>query len=248
MKLLLDLGNSRLKWATETRGRMSPMTAMDYRQPDFLRDLTRHWQALSPPKPDIVAVASVSAQHWLHELLRLSQQLWPQARQIVPRSAAFGFGVQNAYAQPEKLGIDRWLALIAAHGHYPGDQCVVDCGTAITADVLRADGSHRGGVIAPGLLTMRQALAANTADLPFNPHAYQAALARDTESAIAGGVLWAAVGLIEQVRHQPDADYGLIMTGGDAEVIAGALSIPALVDHALVLKGLSVFCRTEQGL
>lgn len=243
MKLLLDLGNSRLKWATESHGQMSFVTAMNYRQPDFLPNLTLHWQDLQSPK--VIAIASVSSQNMLQELLQLSQKLWPQAKLILPKPAAFAFGVKNAYAQPEKLGVDRWLALMAAHKHYPQHKCVVDCGTAITIDVLQADGLHLGGVITPGLRLMKQALATNTADLELNSHPYQAAFGQDTAAAIANGVLWAAAGVVAQAWRTLDDGYQLIMTGGDAEVIAGVLSIPILLDHELVLKGLSVYCQAE---
>jgi len=243
MKWLLDLGNSRLKWTTESQGQMSAVNAMDYRQPDFLPTLTQRWQALQPPQ--VVAIASVSTQSLLSDLVQLIQRLWPEAKLIIPQSSAFAFGVKNAYVQPEKLGVDRWLALIATHFYYPGYQCVVDCGTAITIDVLQADGSHSGGLISPGLRLMRQSLATNTADLALTNHVCQPAFAQDTDSGIANGALWAAAGLVTQAYHALGDSYQLILTGGDAELIARALSNPVLLDQALVLKGLSVYCQAE---
>ena len=241
MKLLVDLGNTRLKWATETQAQLSSVTAMDYRQPDFLQNLIQLWQTLPPP--EIVAIATVANRQLLQDLLQLCQQLWPQAQYVLPESTDSAFGVSNAYHQPEKLGIDRWLALIAAHHIYPGFTCVVDCGTAITIDVLNVDGLHRGGVIVPGLRLMQQALATNTADLGFNRQAHQIALAQHTDAGIANGVLAAAVGAIETICQQLDGEFQLLMTGGDADVIASALSIPSTIDVELVLKGLSIYCQ-----
>ena len=243
MKLLVDLGNTRLKWATETQSQISSVTAMDYRQPGFLQNINQLWQALPPP--DVVGIAAVGNRLLQQDLLQLSRQLWPQAKQVLPKSTQAAFGVKNAYAQPEKLGIDRWLALIAAHHIYPGFTCVVDCGTAITIDVLTFDGVHRGGVIVPGLRLMQQVLATNTADLEFNQQAHQIALAQHTDAGIANGVLAAAVGSIETICQKLDGEFQLLMTGGDADVIASALSIPSTIDAELVLKGLSVYCQAD---
>ena len=72
------------------------------------------------------------------------------------------FGVSLAYANPSALGVDRVAALIAANEKYSGNTCIIDCGTAVTLDVLDAKGVHQGGVILPGVASMRKALLANT--------------------------------------------------------------------------------------
>lgn len=244
MKVLIDLGNSRLKWAIEMDGQIGPVTQMDYRQTDFLPQLKSLWQAIE--SPSTVAIASVSELGVLSSLLNLRQSLWPRAKTVIPKSTACAYGVSNAYIQAEKLGIDRWLAMIAAHLHYPGDKCVVDCGTAITVDALQANGRHLGGLIGPGLNLMKQALAGNTADLTFNTLQYQTNLAVATQPAIANGVLLAAAGLIEGALRQLDDSYRLIFTGGDAMTVAEVVSKPVLFDQNLVLKGLSVCCQGAQ--
>ena len=244
MNLLVDIGNSRLKWAFETNGCFGRVESLDYRKSDFLSELTQHWQGIALPEK--VAIASVSAKSVLSTLTTLSKSLWPCVGLLIPGSADYAFGVTSAYQSPEKLGVDRWLALIAAHRNYAGNLCVVDCGTAITLDVLQSDGKHLGGVICPGLVMMKRALAANTADLPFNGQLYQAGLATDTEAAIANGVLLAAVGLITNMMQRFEGDYQLVMTGGDAEIVAESITVPAIIDRELVLKGLSIYCDGEQ--
>ncbi|MDD2738986.1 MAG: type III pantothenate kinase [Methylomonas lenta] len=244
MNLLIDLGNSRLKWAIEIDGQIGPVTQMDYRQADFLQHIKLLWQLIE--SPDTVAIASVSELGVFSGLLKLCQSLWPQAKTLVPNSTQCAYGVKNAYIQAEKLGVDRWLAMIAAHNHYPGDKCVVDCGTAITIDALQASGKHLGGLICPGLNLMKQALASNTADLTFNTEPYQTNLATATKPGIANGVLLAATGLVEAAIRQLDDSYQLIFTGGDAMTVAGSVSRPILLDQNLVLKGLSVFCQGAQ--
>lgn len=244
MNLLIDLGNSRLKWAIEIDAQIGPVTQMDYRQADFMHHINLLWQLVE--SPNTVAIASVSELGVFSGLLTICQSLWPQAKTLVPKSTQCAYGVKNAYIQAEKLGVDRWLAMIAAHVHYPGDKCVVDCGTAITIDALQASGKHLGGLICPGLNLMKQALASNTADLTFNAEPYQTNLAIATKPAIANGVLLAATGLVEAAIRQLDDSYQLIFTGGDAMTVAEAVSGSVLLDQNLVLKGLSVFCQGAQ--
>ena len=241
MNLLIDIGNSRLKWAIENGGQIGHVTLLDYRQTDFLPDLKSLWLAVEVP--NTVAIASVSELGVLSGLLSLCQSLWPQTKTLIPKSTQCAHGVKNAYIQAEKLGVDRWLAMIAAHIYYPGDKCVVDCGTAITIDALQASGKHLGGLICPGLNLMKQALASNTADLTFNAEPYQTNLATATKPAIANGVLLAATGLVESAMRQLDDSYQLIFTGGDAMTVAESVSRPVLLDQNLVLKGLSIFCQ-----
>ncbi|MCQ8127501.1 type III pantothenate kinase [Methylomonas rivi] len=243
MNILLDIGNSRLKWAVEQQGRLLESQACDYRRPEFLTDLGQAWQTIGVPRN--AAIASVSDKQVFDSLVRLVQTLWPQCRLVIPQASRSAFGVNSAYEQPEKLGIDRWLAMIAAHRHYPGNICIADCGTAVTVDALQADGRHLGGLICPGLKLMKQALVANTADLAFTDRVYHTALGAATDAAIASGVCMAVTGLIAQALHKLDAGYRLLLTGGDAACIAPSLTVPYLLDPDLVLKGLSIFCREE---
>lgn len=243
MNVLIDIGNTRLKWLIEHDDQFGPLMAVDYRQQDFLTALHQAWQAIDIPKT--IAIASVSNKQILKSIQQLSLSLWSQAQLLIPQSTAAAFGVKIAYAQPEKLGIDRWLALIAAHHHYAGNLCIVDCGTAITVDGLQANGSHVGGLICPGLRLMKQALAGNTADLDFSNQPFAVQLETKTEAAIANGVFMAAIGMIEQVMQKLDSNYQLVITGGDAEILAQGLSRPTIVDHGLVMKGLSLFCQGE---
>lgn len=243
MNLLLDIGNSRLKWAAEHRGAMLEPQSRDYRLPGYLTELERAWRDIGVPCN--VAIASVSDRLVLDSLIGLCRSLWPDCRLFVPRASRSAFGVHNAYRQPEKLGIDRWLAIIAAHNLYAGDVCVIDCGTAVTVDAVRADGRHLGGLICPGLNLMTRALVSNTADLSFAERDYSGGLGTATEAAIANGVFSAVTGLIENAMHKLDAGYRPLLTGGDAARIAPALSVPCLLDQSLVLKGLSLVCRGE---
>jgi len=241
MKLLVDLGNSRLKWCTERDGRLSPVSAIDYKQANGLETLRQSWSELSQPHD--LAISSVAHSALAQDTIKLATALWPKVNLYRAKSAAYEHGVRNAYAEPARLGVDRWLALLAAHRHYPGDVCVVDCGTAVTFDAVTADGQHLGGLICPGLNLMRNALAANTANLPLQTYAPQTYLAKATEPAIANGVLLAAAGMVALAAKQLVGTFRVLITGGDADLLGSALDQPATIDPDLVLKGLALVCR-----
>lgn len=243
MMLLIDIGNSRLKWARAFKGVVEPGGSVDYRSISFVDSLREAWHFSASPSQ--VAIASVAANQVLHDVLALIHELWADVEPILPRSSASHFGVNNVYDQPEKLGVDRWLAMIAAHREYSGDICIVDCGTAITVDVVSSAGQHLGGLIAPGLMMMTNALIKDTALLHDSPQHANAALGTVTGQAIVNGALMAAVGLIEASvsRWAPNAQ--LILTGGDAMTVVQALSIDCLLDECLVLKGLAQWCSED---
>ncbi len=236
MKLLLDMGNSRLKWAVYEQGQVLVGSSLPNQQISQ-SGLFALWRDL--PAPSQIAVACVGKPHALAEVQTAMAALWPASPVMLAASQAQAFGVSNAYPQAEKLGVDRWLALLAAHQHYPGGSTIVDCGTAITVDFLAADGLHQGGWICPGLALMKSALAHGTEQLPFADGDYQLQAANNTETAIANGVLAAAVGLISQAACRPNPPQ-LVLTGGDAEVIAAHLPLAHQLDANLVFKGLAI--------
>ena len=242
MNLLIDIGNSRLKWATEQAGQIGSIQALDYRQPLAYQSLEQSWQTLA--RPSKIAIACVGAVQQIAAIESLANRLWPAIEIMIPKStAAFG-SVINAYPQAEKLGVDRWLALLAAHQHYPGNSCIIDCGTAITLDFIDSHGQHRGGLISPGLMLMKKSLAQNTAALGLSQQTQALCLADNTLNAIDSGTLLAAIGLIEAAikRYQPVEQ--VIITGGDADLIQQYLSINSVTDQALVLKGLLLSINT----
>ncbi|MDD4914842.1 MAG: type III pantothenate kinase [Methylococcales bacterium] len=240
MNILIDIGNSRLKWAMQQDGVLHPQAALAYRQTDAIGALQQVWQNLTPDAPQKIGVSSVADPAVRREVIALAAALWPAAQCRVPTATASGFGVRNAYRQPEKLGVDRWLALLAAHRHYPGACCIVDCGTAITLDMLAADGRHQGGLICPGLQIMKKSLSAGTAALAYDSQARTPALASDTAAAIDSGVRYAAIGMMETVLAGQQPPCRLILTGGDAPGLSPYLRQPHVVDAELVFKGLDI--------
>jgi len=243
MILLIDSGNSRLKWAIFQDGKLHKNYALN-NQTLNANKLSEAWKDLAVPKR--LYIASVSPSALLDIVKSVAAELWPNVPTIQVKSEPHGFGVHNSYLQPEKLGVDRWLALIAAHNLYQKPTCIIDCGTAITIDFMGADGNHQGGMISPGLTLMKKSLATNTDLLEFNEANYVLGPANFTEAAIYNGTLSAAAGLIEYVLSKQDPSLTILLTGGDAVVIAKHLSVSAIIDLNLVLNGLAVVASNSE--
>ncbi len=235
MKLLIDIGNSRLKWTLADATTLASVQSLDYRVPSNWEILVSDWQAL--PQPQHILIASVGSAECLEILKSVLSRVWPNALPHRIEVISDFAGIKVAYSEPHTLGVDRWLALIATQHYYAGKNCIVDCGTAITVDLLTVDGQHQGGLIIPGLQLMRAALQTGTADLPLVNEAQLVLAANNTESAIVNGSIWAAVGLIETVMRKTQSQQ-LILTGGGARHLLEALDRPAILDNGLVLRGM----------
>jgi type III pantothenate kinase len=236
-QLLIDIGNTRIKWGVYESDELIRTEALVHFRLEP-NELIAAWQAISTPWR--VAISCVGSKPMLELAQAVVKSLWPKSEIVLARSQAFAFGVRNAYREPEKLGVDRWLALIAARRHYLGSVCIVDCGTAMTVDLMDGSGQHFGGYISPGLTLMRKSLAHETEDLAFSDVRYSLSAANHTAAAIYSGTLNAALGFIERVLSAYQRPATLILTGGDAEQLAGQLAGPFIIDTALVLQGLAI--------
>jgi type III pantothenate kinase len=240
MNLLIDIGNSRLKWAVANNRDIITGTPLNNIKINRA-GLIQLWQAIA--LPDQLAISCVGASQLLDLVLSVANERWPGVTIIQAKSEAQAFGVYNAYQEPEKLGVDRWLCLLVGYHNYRKALCIVDCGTAITVDVIDASGRHLGGLISPGLRLMKESLAKGTENLSMSETTCPFGLAKFTGAAIYNGTLSAACGLIELVlKNQPDTTQ-LLLTGGDAKTIAIHLSRPAIIDPDLVLRGLALMLQ-----
>lgn len=241
MNLLIDIGNSRLKWCIENDGILSKGQAADYKNNDLITSLQCKWSQLD--QPEIVAISSVSDKKMTQKIIAFVEQNWSGIKVLVAKPSAHALSITNSYSQPEKLGVDRWMSLIALHHYYPGNSCVVDCGTAITIDCLDENGQHLGGLIAPGVQLMKQSLSLGTEDLSLIKQNYPVELSNSTEPAIFSGTLYAAVGLIEKSMSNLCMCDTLVLTGGDAELLAENLNLESTIEPDFVLKGLFLYCH-----
>jgi type III pantothenate kinase len=154
-------------------------------------------------------------------------------------------GLTCGYEDPARLGVDRWMALIAARARHRGAICVVDCGTAVTVDAVTRQGAHLGGVIFPGIHLMRLSLAGETGSLPKVEGAAEGqVLGRSTQQCILIGTLLAVASTINSLRSRIEARLGggsrFFLTGGDGGRLDGHLEGEYTYVPELVLDGLAV--------
>jgi type III pantothenate kinase len=245
--MLLDVGNSAVKWATEKDGRLEAVGRFYYRDAGFSRAAERAWQDLAAPA--FLAVASVAGSDVECELSAWTGKAWGVAPCYI-RASKQAAGVTNGYAEAEALGADRWAAIIAARHATEKPVCVIDCGTAITLDVVDANGGHQGGLIAPGLEMMRRSLVQETAAI--GPLSVEAGgppplLCRNTTDAVNSGVMRMAGALVDRLIEDAFGCYGpdleAVITGGDAGRLLPLLRRPPRHDRNLVLRGIAILAR-----
>lgn len=236
---LFDLGNSRFKFAPLLGARIGPVQAWAHGAESM------DAAALAAlPHGRVAIVASVASVELTSRVLATLRQRFDQVR--VVDSSAECAGVRIAYACPARFGVDRFLALLGAHG--AGDVLVAGVGTALTIDLLDADGRHHGGRISASPTTMRMALHARAAQLPAVGGQY-AEFAADTDDALASGCVGASVALIERSLGEAGAQLQrpvrlLLHGGGAAELLA--LLPQADYRPALVLDGLATWAITDR--
>lgn len=255
-RLLLDLGNTRLKWALalppdagHPQWRLGDVTALAHAGPDFLPALEQALRGL--PELDSVHLVAVTAettvdaiQRCVYGSVRVQRPGLCRARTQAEAPTARGPVLRCAYPQPEHLGTDRWLSLRGALALAAPPLLVVGAGTALTIDAIDRDCRHLGGLILSGIATMHESLLARAPHLrmPGGSPGLEAFWADDTAPAVAMAPWQAAAGLIERARRRLERDAGeapgVLLAGGDAAGIAPLLECPARVEPALVLQGL----------
>nr|WP_232470675.1 type III pantothenate kinase [Methylococcus sp. BF19-07] len=236
--MLIDIGNSRVKWARSEPGRYTFGGA-------FATDASSlagacESQMAELPRPEAVLVSNVAGAR----MGRLVAD-WASARWAVPVrflcSEASAMGVVNAYPDPARLGVDRWLGLIGAWRMHRDACCIVSAGTALTIDLLDGEGRHRGGVIGPGLSLMRTALTSLEA-LAGEVESGNDFFCNRTAPALSSGILYSAVGLIRESLGRAArllaTEPVVLLTGGDAAMLRPYIEGPVQLVPHLVLEGL----------
>jgi type III pantothenate kinase len=249
--LLFDAGNTRFKWALLRGDRLGVQRATPVGELAAFAT----WLARAPAIWRIVgvSVAGLPLERSLRALLRRAERPVPDML-VAGRTAA---GIHNSYAEPGRLGADRWAAMAAAWqlGGRRRNVCAVSIGTAITIDLVDAAGQHRGGLIAPGPALMLDALLGRTADiatraaLDRRQRARSSStvirpLAASTRAGIDAGCLMAAAGLIERTVAELSGSLGrrpaVYVTGGGSEFVAPLLRGTTQLVPDLVLRGVAV--------
>ena len=248
MKFLVDVGNSRAKWACFDGRKLSGYGSFVHRDAGAktgeLRATARHALegAWSPPRRVLLLRGGVHAARDTALLGSTSLALRGRVRTVRGR----GTWCKNAYPEPHTLGADRWVALVAARQLCtPGAVCIVDCGTAVTVDVLRKDGAARGRADPPWARADARKVCGRVparSDYPRRrPHRSARAL-HDGRRRIGyitrrrGGGRTRARAMCERSL----ARVLCVLTGGDAQPVMQALRVPTVWEPHLVLRGLGV--------
>lgn len=244
MILLADVGNSRIKWATLDDGEYRLRGRASHGEERWTELAACQWGHL--PRPARVLIVNVAGPEAREALTAWIEQTWASEVRFVVSTAA-ACGIRNAYAEPERLGADRWVALIAARALIQQTCYVVDCGTALTIDALAADGQHLGGVIVPGMRLMREALYRETRQIP--PEGGESRLfGQSTRDCVWGGATHAVAAAIDGITERMMVVGGSgirLLTGGGAEAVSPYLLGQYRLEPNLIFHGLRVIA--EQG-
>ena len=239
MLLLIDAGNTRIKWALVASGAApgawQASGAVTHAQLD---SLGAAWHGLTITGALLSNVAGDAIGARLRAMLPVA----PHVFRSLPQLA----GLRNGYRDPGQLGCDRFAAAIGAQALAPGQAVIVaNCGTATTIDAVTAGGDFLGGMILPGLGLMASSLAKNTALLPqiAGDAPLPAGFADNTGDAILSGCLAAQAGAIERAVRMHGAS-ACLLSGGAAPRIAQALALPFQLVDNIVMVGLQMAART----
>jgi len=237
--LAIDAGNTRVKWGLRVGDDWAARGAVATAE---AAGLDANWPALPAGTR---AVASNVGGSGVRDLLEAACARHGLALALIA-SERERLGVKSGYRDAAQLGTDRWAALLAAYRDSPVSQLVVNAGTALTIDALRADGLFAGGLIVPGPALMRRALGGGTAQLRLTEGAFDP-FPKSTPDAITTGSVQAAVGAIERM-HAALASAGfaparILLAGGAAPELAPHLPMPVTLNDNLVLDGLVLLAR-----
>ena len=245
MKLLLDAGNSRLKWAWWAQGAVREQGALAHDGatrtpwPGFLSSLELR-KARHPPT-QILCVEVLG--NGFREALQAwaGDRGWPAPRFMSADPALHG--IISDYHHPARLGLDRYAAMAGARALGHESAVIIDCGTAVTLDLLSKGGHHRGGLILPGLGLMRRSLGVAPGVSGVEQGRADRIPASCTADAVATGTLMGLVAAIDRLSsslgsHVPGAIPRLI-TGGDAPSLAPHLTGDIIMVPDLVFMGLA---------
>jgi type III pantothenate kinase len=246
--LLIDIGNTRIKWARFDKGRLGTRRAAihaGWQAEDYARRVLGAARGITR-----VLVASVAGKKTDRAFAAAARRAGLKAQFIsVPRR---GGGVTVGYDEPWRLGVDRFVAAVGAHQLFKGVPVwAVGVGTAMTLDLIAADGKHKGGVIIPAPALMVDTLLTRTSGIRRRAQGgasgAKGLLARSTRVAIRQGARFAAAALIDRAVAEAQELLGkrpfVVVTGGESAAVRPLLKSPAAGVPDLVLKGLAVLAQ-----
>lgn len=250
MILLIDSGNTRIKWALLGENGIGTQHADTY---TGWGTVQLRAKVLAPAgRIDRVVIANVGGERVATLIRGAVLETFGFAPDFMHASAEAG-GIRNGYTAPEKLGVDRWAAMIGAHALEPRPACVVNVGTAMTIDGIDASGLHLGGVIVPGPDLMISSLMRHTSDIAVRAQdgrLGEGLFADNTLGAVYQGAVHSLTALVEEARATLLELCGeapvLLLTGGAADRLERIIAMPVRRIPDLVLQGLAVLAQESQ--
>ena len=237
--LLIDIGNSYIKWAILQDGEILYGSSHSYSLPEMALD----WIADIETSPGAIYMISVGHDLAGLQLAAACQVQWG-LQPIHLRTGSYCAGVSNGYGSPLTLGIDRWAAMIGAYILVHTAVLVIDCGTACSVDVVNENGRHLGGALIPGLQLMRQSLQSGTACIDIAvDKGIVPLLGVSTSGCVLLGVNEALLGFIARMEQLAIAQVGspvaVVITGGGAPELLPFLPPNVHFEHDLVFRGMA---------
>lgn len=236
--LLVDAGNSRIKTVILAEVKQESICVHS--------DITALGDYIKRENFTHLVFSNVGRQEISDQILAICEQKSIQCRQIFTEKQ--NFGLKNSYENVSKMGVDRWLAMVAGQEMTSRAFCVIDIGTAMTCDFV-VDGQHLGGWITPGFRLMQDALIKNTANVTtddFLPT--EIALGQDTERCVTqgchaavNGVYLAAIGYLASKR----SEFAVIIGGGDKNMLAISDATVTIRSANLVVQGLARYAKSQ---
>lgn len=244
MILEIDYGNTRLKWRLLSSDALVCVARGAVKE---LRELIPSLQDAGCVSIKFCRACSVRSCVDNDSLALLISGTYGVTIEYAQSAVSLG-SVVNGYIDASKLGVDRWLAIVAAYTRIKGACLVIDCGTAITVDYVSACGVHMGGCIAPGFQQMAGMLKSSTqlrVDVSSVRSAAHACLAKDTKAAVYSGVSTMVLGFIKEqllcAQAQWGASFAVVCAGGDSRFVRDVVP-DAVIAEDLVFAGLAIAC------
>ena len=230
--LLIDVGNTAIKWRLANTGGLLDAGGS-------VSDVSSLCKAIETENWGIAGLASVASDSADSELI---VALTASGAMAVHRATAQAtcLGLVSSYAEPERMGVDRWLAMLAAHVHNEGALCVIDAGTAVTVDLVSTEGAHDGGYILPGADLMRRALSSETDRIQVGAlEAPTIGPGNHTQACVTAGSWRAVMGAVQSIMAEYPKHRALL-TGGAADALQD-LGLAATHSPDLVMEGLRLW-------
>lgn len=243
--LLVDVGNSRIKWCWCENGILSYCGYSSRNQYEYVNTLRSLTITRRPARVFVCSVLNQDENHKLNKIFDdavLPERIW------ITKVSETSKKISTLYADPDSLGIDRYLAICAAFEEYNSAAIVIDAGTATTIDVISQEGVHLGGVIIPGLRILTTCLGLSVSRLSAVDYLEQDdeidGFQISTSGCVNQGVRYAWLGgissAINSMKEKLPDSTRLILTGGDADSLQNNLHEDVILRPNLVLEGLSL--------